>query len=169
MSSEILVRSKAGGQEPDQHAWASGISYVSKYIGWFLGPLILVSLVLGFAAYRAGSFSRALPYLMGQRFFVAESKIHLGELVCGAEAESSIRLINLGSKPISIIGARKSCGCIALESVPFEVSAGSTRPLKLKVKIPDGVGKFAHTIELYVADQGFSSFHVVLFGKTARE
>lgn len=169
MSSEILVRSKAGGQEPDQHAWASGISYLSKYIGWFLGALILVSLVLCYAAYRAGSFSRALPYLAGQRFFVVESEINLGEVACGADVDSVIRLLNRGSVPVNIVGARKSCGCILLGSFPMEVPAGADSAIEFRMHAPEGPGVFSHTIVLFVADQGVSSTQITLTGSVINE
>ncbi len=128
--------------------------------------LVVLLLVLGFAAYRAGSVVRALPYLMGQRFFVPETEIILGEVPVGTDVERSIRLINGSSEPASILGARKSCGCISLDSFPFQVPPHDERQLQLKLQVPSEPIDFVHTVELYVDDQQFSSFQIVLSGTT---
>jgi len=127
--------------------------------------LVIFSLVLGFASYRAGSVFRALPYLMGQRFFVPETKIILGEVLVGTDVERSIQLINGSSEPASILGARKSCGCISLDQFPFQVAANDERQLQLKLTVPSEPTDFVHTVELYVDDQQFSTFQIVLSGK----
>jgi hypothetical protein len=166
ISSEIVIETEATRQVSQGDVGIRAGRPPLGYLGWFLGTLAVGSLVLSYSAYRAGSFTRALSFMMGQRLFVSETKIDLGEVVCGNEVEVMINLRNCGSEPISIAGMRQSCGCISLDSFPIEVEASSTHPVQIKIKVPKDQGEFTHTVEFYAVGQQLSSFQIFVSGKS---
>jgi hypothetical protein len=103
--------------------------------------------------------------LMGHRVFV-DSKIDFGTVECGAHVSARIRVVNCGTNTLSIVGARKSCGCIDIESFPVAVRAGSSYPLEVSMSIPSQPAQFAYSVELYVAEEktNLSPFSIALTG-----
>lgn len=132
----------------------------------FMGSLVFVSVVIGYAAIQSGSISRALAYLAGQRVFV-EHRIDLGVVRCGGEMLAEIEVFNSDSNPVSIVGARKSCGCIEIETFPIEVFAHAGQRLRITLRVPEDPVEFKHLIELYIAGssgQSFRPFAVAVSG-----
>lgn len=138
---------------------------IRKYRDLFIGTSMCVASTIGYAAYCSGSIGSALSFLSGQRIFV-DPKIDLGKVRCGENVNAKIEVNNSSGKSVSVVGARKSCGCIGLEAFPVEVKAGSTYPLGLVIQIPEKSTKFAQFIELYIAEEGqsFVPFSVSLSG-----
>lgn len=137
-----------------------------RYRDLVIGASLFTLLVIGYAAYRAGSVGRAIPYLKGQRVFV-EPKINLGALRGGDQLDTKINVLNCGSSSLTVVGARKSCGCIATEAFPVQVPAGCNYPLELTISVPDKATEFAHLVELYISveeGQSFQPYSVALSG-----
>lgn len=152
-------------EKPDSHASdTENRSGTRLFVEILCVALLLLLLGFGYGIYRAGSVGRAVPYLMGQRFFVPETSIKLGSVPVGTDVKGTIGLMNRSSAPVKILGARKSCGCISLDPFPFEVPPHAERQLQLKLRAPDSPSEFAHTVELYVDDNHFTSFPIVLSG-----
>ncbi len=169
MSSNVTLSTEVELEKFNAVSASDSVSRYGRYWELIFGTLFFVAAVIGYAAYQSGSLERALPYLTGQRFFVSETQIDLGKVRCQAEVDASIHLINLSSNPVSIVGAKKSCKCIALDSFPFDVAAGSVLPMQLKIKAPDVAANFSHSVELYVAEPSFSSFQVIMSGMATKE
>lgn len=132
----------------------------------FMGGLMFVSVVIGYGAVQSGSISRALAYLMGQRVFV-ETKMDLGVVQCGGEMLAELEVFNSDSNPVSIVGARKSCGCIEIEAFPIEVLAHAGHRLRITLRVPEEPIEFKHLVELYIAGssgQSFRPFAVAVSG-----
>ncbi len=138
-----------------------------------IGTLLLFLLIFGCAAYYAGSVGRAWPYLMGQRLFVSTRRLDLGSVLSGTELKESVRLINRSSEPLRILGARKSCSCITLDSFPLQVPAGGYHDLQLKLRVPElqpGVpSALSQSVELYVEDQRLTQYKIVLSGSVVEK
>lgn len=162
--STATERLLAEGLESQPRNTTQAKGRLTRYLEWGLGTLLVIIAIVGYASYRTGSLRLALPYLMGQRFFVAESKLSLGEVVCGTEVSSGVRLANLGSSPAAVIGARKSCSCIAVGQFPIEVPSGGERLIELRLQTPKSQTEFVYYIEIYVADREFSTFQIELSG-----
>jgi len=121
--------------------------------GWNvgLGALFVIALVIVYATYRTGSVFRVIPYLAGQRVFV-EPKIDFGKVSCGDVVTSTVEIVNRNSRPASVVGSRKSCGCISTEVLPVAIEAGATYSLKMELKVLAKATKFSYTVDLYIAD-----------------
>ena len=152
-------------QRLSKQSFADTRGAIQRYRDLAIGTSIFVLLAMGYAAYRAGSIGRAIPYLRGQRVFV-EPMINLGAIRCGDEVNVKVTVVNCGFSSVNVVGARKSCGCIGIETFPVEVQAGSARPLELKISVPPKAMEFIHRIELYIAEvgQNFTPFSIALSG-----
>ena len=159
----VAVENESDGLLKQNRANTRGA--IHRYRDWVMGTLFFVLLVLGYAAFRAGSVGRALPYLIGQRVFV-EPVINLGAVRCGDEVNVKVHVVNSGSGSVTVVGARKSCGCIGIEAFPVEVQAGCNYPLQLKFRVPESETKFVYSVELYIAEEGqnFLPFSIALSG-----
>lgn len=131
----------------------------------FIGASVFVAVILGYATFYTGSVFRALPFLSGQMIFV-DRAIDLGKVRSGETVNATIEVVNSGGRSVSIVGARKSCGCIGLEAFPVEVGAGGRYQLYLDIQVPEKSTTIAQSIELYIAEQGqsFVTFPVSLTG-----
>lgn len=81
-----------------------------------------------------------------------EPKIDFGKVSCGDVVTSTVEIVNRNSRPASVVGSRKSCGCISTEVLPVAIEAGATYSLKMELKVLAKATKFSYTVDLYIAD-----------------
>lgn len=75
-----------------------------------------------------------------------------------------MRVINTGSNAIRLLGAQRSCGCIALDEFPIAVPAGEEKHLRLKIGMPREPVSFEHSIKFFSDEPGYSSIVVRIVG-----
>jgi len=80
------------------------------------------------------------------------------------EVERELRVINTGSDAIRLLGAQKTCGCIALDEFPITVPAGKERYLRVKIGMPREPSPFEHSIKFFFDARGYSSVVVKVSG-----
>jgi hypothetical protein len=86
--------------------------------------------------------------------------MHVGSISCGSAFEAELRFRNFGSKPITILGAQKSCGCIELGEFPLSIPAGSTRSVVVKLQAPTKSTEFEQSVTFF-SDERSVAQHVV--------
>jgi Protein of unknown function (DUF1573) len=126
--------------------------------------VVLASCLIGHAWWRTGSLGLVWPYLSGQRLLIEPTELDLGDVVKGKVFERELQVVNLGSEPLTLLGAQSSCGCISLDDFPIVVPAGVDRALKLRIGTTDKSGPFAHKIKLFTDAPGHMSVIIAVEG-----
>ncbi len=128
--------------------------------------LLLGAVVVGFARWRTGSMGLVWPYLAGQRLLVEPTHLDLGDVGRGEALERELRILNLGSKPLKLVGSQNSCGCIAMDDFPIEIAGGGKRSLRLGIGTPVEPSEFEHTVKLFSSERGYSVVVVTISGES---
>lgn len=140
-------------------SWRSFILQVSGLVLFFAG------LLLGHAFWRTGSLALVWPYLAGQRLFFEPTDISLGALPRETQAvQRELRVINTGSKPLRVLGAQRSCACVALDEFPIAVPAGDEVHLRLQIGMPGKPMPFEHYLKFFSDESGCSAVVVTIRG-----
>ncbi len=127
--------------------------------------VVFLSALAGHALWRTGSPGLVWPYLAGQRLFFEPTQMTLGEVPRGTqEVQREVRVLNAGSNAIRLLGAQRSCGCIALDEFPITVPAGEEKSLRLKIGMPREPAPFEHSIKFFSDERGSSSVVVKIDG-----
>lgn len=126
--------------------------------------LLLGAALIGFARWRTGSMGRVWPYLAGQRLFIEPVPVDLGDVEKSSVLERELRVLNLGSRPLTLLGSQRSCGCISLDKFPIVVPARGGCTLKLEVGTSNKSGPFTHTIKFFSDAPGRLSVVVPVTG-----
>jgi hypothetical protein len=113
-----------------------------------LGGLALVA----WGACKFGSYSAAMAYCQGRVLFTASNAQLLGEVPSGETKSVRFRLRNLKARPITVIGAETSCGCMVLDELPLTFGANEERQFSMRFKaVARDAGKpFDHSAKLFL-------------------
>lgn len=102
------------------------------------GPVIVALLGMGmfvtWSLLRFGSIACAMAYLNGQCVQPMEDVIAVGEVPVGREAVAVFQLRNFAGYPITVLGAKATCGCMATDDLPLTVEPRGSANLKLRFK-----------------------------------
>ena len=126
--------------------------------------VLLAVALSGFAWWRTGSAELVWPWLRGDRLVFQPTRIDFGQVPKTQILERQLRVINLSSKPLTLLGSQPSCDCISLDEFPIVVPAGKPHVLTLKIGIPEKSGSFEHFIKFFSDDQDYSSVLVTVTG-----
>ncbi len=126
--------------------------------------LLLGAVVVGVTRWRTGSMGRVWPYLAGQRLLIEPTHMDLGDVEKASVHERELRVLNLGSKPLKLLGAQRSCGCISLDEFPIVVPACEEIHLPLKIGMPGKPMPFEHSVKFFSDESGGSSVVVTITG-----
>lgn len=118
----------------------------------------------GFAWWRTGSTKLIWPWLCGEQVMFEPTRIDFGQVSQNDVLERQIRVVNLSSKPLTLLGSQPSCGCISLEEFPIVVPVGKPHVLTLKIATPDKSGSFEHFIKFFSDESSRSSVVVKISG-----
>ena len=110
---------------------------------------VLMGLLLVTVRLHCGSWELVVPYLRGERLIVLDREIDLGEQPPGAVVERSIRVVNLTDSDVRILGAQRSCNCMALDAFPLSMAVGSERAFRVRMAVPLDEGMYSHTIKFF--------------------
>jgi len=129
--------------------------------------LLLGSALIGFVRWRTGSMGRVWPYLVGQRLLIEPTDLDLGDGEREGVLERELRVLNLAPRPLMLLGAQRSCGCITLDEFPIVVPAGEERHLRLRIGMPGTPMSFEHSIRFFSDEPGGSSVVVTIRGSVS--
>ena len=116
--------------------------------------VLLEVALLGFAWWRTGSSKLVWPWLRGDRVVFAPTRIDFGEVPQKQILERQIRVVNLSSKSVTLLGFQPSCRCISLDEFPIVVPAGKPHLLTLKIGTPEKSGAFEHVVKFFSDEAG---------------
>jgi len=152
-----LSRPKAG-------SWWRRLFNTQAFAVQVVGITLLMGAALaGYARWQTGSSNLVWPWLNGQRLLFAETQIDLGNVEQQEIMERKIRVANLSSEPLTLLGSQKSCGCIAIDEFPI-APAGEDYQLQLKIGTSNKPGPFEHTIKFFTDESGYTSEIVTVKG-----
>ena len=120
--------------------------------------------MFGFAWWQTGSAELAWPWLRGDRLVFEPMRIDFGQVPKAQVLERQLRVANLSSRPLTLLGSQPSCQCISLDEFPIVLPAGQPHVLTLKIGTPDKSGAFEHFIKFFSDDPSSSSVVVTVTG-----
>ena len=127
----------------------------------FIGAVALFLLLFAFGAYYFGGIGQFMAFVNGQPLYLSPRQIDLGSHEPGTEVPAVIKLTNLASKEISVVGARTSCDCALPEGIPIAVPPGKIIDLDIKVRLPKYESSYDQTIIFMVAEPNKLGMHPV--------
>jgi hypothetical protein len=128
----------------------------APWIKTALYTIAFVALLLtGLATYGVSRFGsvRALVALLRGRILIVEPEcIDVGQLKPREHVSFGVRLRNLASRPIKVLGSHSipSCGCLVAHELPLELAAGEVKEVPIHLSAPaDGMDNFEIAIVFY--------------------
>ena len=117
-----------------------------------IGCGLSLLLLMGFGLVTYGSARAALPMLLGSPLYVEGKTARMGSVPPGGSFTSSYKVTNVSGLPVTIIGARTTCGCAFLESLPLALKPGESADLRFSVTVTKSApaGKFVQKAELFL-------------------
>jgi Protein of unknown function (DUF1573) len=92
-------------------------------------PVALLAVALASASQATGSAWNLLEYARGQRLFVGDSTLDLGDVTSGEPTSLAIPIRNASSSAVKIIGVTTTCSCLQPVGLPATVSPRTTHKL----------------------------------------
>jgi hypothetical protein len=91
---------------------------------------------LGIGRLRYGSFWNTIAAVRGQSVAVEPRQFSAGEVQPGESVVVSVRLRNLTTEPVRVIGSHANCGCTVTDRWPLELQPGEAVEVQLSLKVP---------------------------------
>ena len=126
--------------------------------------LLMLVVLFGYGRWRTGSLELVWPWLMGQQLLFSRTHIDIGKVSANQMIEKQIRVVNVSSAPISLLGSQKSCRCLELDDFPLQIEPGTSRVLHIKIAIGMKTGNFAHSLKFFSDEKGYSYVIVPVTG-----
>ena len=126
--------------------------------------VLFAAALFGFAWWRTGSVKLVRPWLRGERLLFEPTRVVLGDVPKSEIIERQLRVVNLSSHPLTLLGSQPSCGCISLDDFPIVVPPGQEHHLKLKLGTSASSGPFEHSIKFFSDEPGYTSVVVTVSG-----
>lgn len=92
-------------------------------------PVALLAVALASASQATGSAWNLLEYARGQRLFVGDSTLDLGDVTSGEPTSLAVPIRNASSSAVKIIGVTTTCSCLQPVGLPATVSPRTTHKL----------------------------------------
>jgi hypothetical protein len=116
---------------------------------------------------RCGSFGALVAAVQGHVLYVEPSRIPLGDLKPRERITVRVRLRNLASQPIKVLGSHSipSCGCVVAEELPVDLAPGEIKEVSINLTVPASrSAEFEITVSFY-ANVAREQPQVVLHGR----
>lgn len=104
------------------------------------------------------------PWLRGERLLFEPTRVVLGDVPKSEIIERQLRVVNLSSHPLTLLGSQPSCGCISLDDFPIVVPPGQEHHLKLMLGTSAKTGPFEYFIKFFSDEPGYTSVVVTISG-----
>lgn len=129
-------------------------------------PTILVigCSVLLYALWRTNSTSLILPFLLGKAIVFTPPNVIVGDVGVNQEVSTKVSVFNLSNKPVTLVGAHKSCRCLSVDSFPIVIPSGKEHSINLKLVAPGKQSEFKYDLGFYTNDANYVPIIVSLSG-----
>ncbi len=117
------------------------------------GVVVVVVLGLGWSLARFGSLGHAWLYANGVRLTVDNRTIQLPDGKPGEDRDADFVVRNLSGKPIQILGAQTSCGCVATAKLPVTVLPGQANTLRVTLHLEQTSTGVVEQMIIYHTDE----------------
>jgi len=108
---------------------------------WSRGPVIAalgVGVVLAVCGrFWFGSFGAARAFVQGQVLYTPDCCKDFGLVPYEEKLTVAFNVTNVTTKPLTIVGAKASCGCTVVESLPLQLRSGEEKELSVRVILPE--------------------------------
>jgi hypothetical protein len=103
---------------------------------------LAIAVLCGFGLYQYGSIRAAIAALGGQVLYVQPVHGLVGDFRPDETRDVTVRLQNLSSAPVKVVGANSTCGCLnPVDGLPVVLSSGEIREIAVHVVPPSGAAK----------------------------
>ncbi len=112
-------------------------------------------MLVGFFSWSAINFDStrdAILYLKGMKIVAEPTVFHVAAGRAGEVRNASFQVRNLTSKPITVLGARTSCSCVATESLPILIPPGSEKTFGATLRLDGASNERIDQSVQYVTD-----------------
>jgi len=82
-----------------------------------------------------GSIPSALAWLQNSTLTSTPDFVDLGEGMAGEILEGHVVIHNWAKTPVTIIGGISDCSCVITDDLPLTIAPGTSRPLKIRMKV----------------------------------
>jgi len=108
--------------------------------------------------------SAMLQWLRGERLLLSPARVDLGRVVGNQEIEFQLELRNLTLRPVTLVGAQRSCQCISVSEFPLVVPPSRTVQLPMRIVAPADAGNFLQSLKLFTDFPERSQLPVEVYG-----
>jgi hypothetical protein len=118
--------------------------------------LAFLCLLAAYGWYRFGSVGALAGVIQGRAAYLEPTRIWLGDIPFGQPMEVPVRLQNLTTGRLRVLGSNSTCSCIApFKELPCELGPEETRQFLLRFSVgnPD-VSEFKVVVTFYVNAEG---------------
>lgn len=120
------------------------------WIAVFFWSMIFVAVSVVTAHYRYGSIDNAVNAIGGQVLLVSEFSTPSCKASVDTTKTFGVPVRNLLNQPVTIVGAKTSCGCLGAIRVPLTVAAVSSDELEFRCITGDEEWSGAVDVQLFV-------------------
>jgi len=119
---------------------------------WTGGLIAALYAVLAlYGLYRFGSIGGLVAFIQGRHLYVEPVHALVDGLKPGEPFEVLVRLQNLASRRVKVLGSHSDCGCMSAAGLPVELMPGESRNLSVHLRSPaQAENEFRTIITFYV-------------------
>jgi hypothetical protein len=125
-----------------------GKRFIFKCVRFIAGPLTVALLILlgcsGWSIWRYGNVTDGIAFMNGFVLIAEKPTLELGRVAVGDKVEGIFVLKNLTGRPITILGAKPECSCVATSELPIQVEAFSS--VHFKLQFTPGKGEASQSV-----------------------
>ncbi len=126
----------------------------------------MLAVGIGWSILEFGSLRQAWLYAGGVRLDVVPAVVQVADGRNGEMRKASFRVRNLSSRPLRILGADASCGCVSLDRLPLIIPPRLHRDLGVSVHLERGApGPFEQTVTYNTDEPTQPRFVVQVVGR----
>ncbi len=121
--------------------WQQPLATVRKnsaFVELFSGARFALPILVLVGLLAFGSLDAAIGYATGARLLATDSAQYAGRLADGETGAVAFELTNYSRQSISILGAKSTCSCMALDDLPLTLAAGETGKIKVRLMARGG-------------------------------
>jgi hypothetical protein len=113
---------------------------------------------------NSSMFQERLAKLRGSALFF-DPVVKLPAITAGTQHTFALPLKNITEQPITISGATSDCSCIATEDLPFDLSPGESKLIRVTINAPVNLGVFERKIEIRGGYSYLKTYRVRISGE----
>jgi len=125
------------------------------------GGTALFLLFVGAGVHCFGGTRQFLAFVNGKPLYLSPRQIDLGSHEAGTEIVAVLKMTNLASKEITVVGEKSSCSCAFSEQIPIVAAPGKTVDIKINVRLPKYDSSYDQMVIFMVAEPNRLGMHPV--------